>query len=210
MKLRKALAKAYCELFEISALYYITPWENLETILEKGLLCRTRVDFQNISHIDFADKQIQKRRSAVPVGGKYAHDYVPLFFHQKPPMLYRLQKEYEKKSHPREIVYVCINNEILGEEGVYFTDRNLATTEHRVFDSIEDLAKLRWRIIKSPTWKNSLERNIKGAEVLVPERVDPCWFQKIIVYDEIMKNRLKTKFPRLLIPTEVNRHEFYF
>ncbi|MCJ7631180.1 DUF4433 domain-containing protein [Candidatus Bathyarchaeota archaeon] len=215
LQFRKSLVKTYCQLYQISALYYITDWKNLESIFEHGLLCYNLVKTQKIPHLTFADENIQSRRSKVFVGGGYAHDYVPLFFFPKPPMLYRLQREYQKKSHQHEIIYICISNEVLCEESVHFTDKSLATSTPTVFEKIEDLAMLRWDIIrdfiiKGPTdWKDSEKINIKGAEVFILERIDRRWFQKIVVYDQNIKNFLSAKFPNLHIPIEVNQ-EYYF
>lgn len=209
-KLYGLISKAYFERFEISALFYIMNQSNLASVLEKGILCKARVSGEMIPYESFADEKIQERRSLTQVGNSYAHNYVPLYFHVKPPMLYRLQKEYQKKSNQNEIIYVCIHKEILTEEGVFFTDRNLAAGNCKLYDRIEDLDQLQWGIIKSESWSNEEQSHIKGAEVLVPNRIDPGWFVKIVVYDEKMKSKLKASLPRTTIPIEVNPHEFYF
>lgn len=217
-ELRKSLAKALCEHFKIQSLYYITPWENLQSILKNGLLCYNLVKHGNINYESFADARIQESRSKIRIGERTANDYVPLFFSRKTPMLYRVQKEYENAGRSiNEIIYICIKSEILGEEGVWFSDGNIASLKTKIFCDLDDLRKLDWEKIRASYWYTTTPssystdeaRRIKGAEVLVPERVDPCYFEKIVVYDQNMKSFLRTKFPDLQIPIEVDR-EYYF
>jgi len=213
LRFRKQVVKAYCELFGISYLYYMTPWENLESILQNGLLCLNLVKSNNINYVSMAIKNIQEVRSERNVNGRSANDFVPLFFSPKTPMLSKVK--HENLYHQEKIVYICINSEILGEEGVCFSDGNVANHNTKIYCDLNDLRKLHWKIIRDTYWKrpNVWEeqeaKRIKSAEVLVPERVDPCRFQKIVVYDKSMADFLRARFSNLSIPIEVNR-EFYF
>jgi len=208
LRVKRLVAKAYCELFKIPALYYLTHWTNLKSIFERGLLCWSFMKSENIPHASIADPDIQDRRSRRSIGGRPAHDYVPLFFSTKTPMLSKIK--YEGKFHQREIVYISINSEILGEEGVHFSDGNIIATATKVFDNIDDLRKLPWKTIRAPYWSGDEESRIKGAEVLIPERIDPCWFQKIVVYNQAIADHFKNNLPKSSIPIEVNSTEFYF
>ena len=204
--------KEYCEMLGIHNLYYIVDVQNLEAILKRGILSYNQVEALKIPHVSFADDNIQRRRSQIKINGLSAHDYVPLFFHPKTPMLYRLQCEYSQKFRQNEIIIICVSNEVLSLPGVHFTDRNLASNSCKIFKEIEDLKKLNWSIIRDDfiRWKlNSEVKAIKGAEVLVPQRVDPRFFDKIILYDNHIMEFLKIKFPKLNIPLGVRR-DCYF
>jgi hypothetical protein len=125
-------------------------------------------------------------------------------------MIYRLQKEYQQKSNQNELIYICVRKEILIEQGVCFTDRNLAAANYKLFDNIENLVHLKWDIIHDPIWGDDKERkHIKGAEVLVPNCVSPAWFARIVVYDEAAQRRINSS-RKTNLPVEVNRDEFYY
>ncbi|MHA1677010.1 MAG: DUF4433 domain-containing protein [Candidatus Njordarchaeales archaeon] len=201
--MRKSMLEAICRFLGISYLYYLTDWKNLESILKHGILCYDSVRSQNIEHYSFADENIQNRRANKKINGGAAHEFVPLFFHYKPPMLYRLQKSYAS-----EIVYICVDSLILAEEGVFFTDKNLACSDSRTFDKLEELLKLKWDIIKDPYRRSLEDRHIRGAEVLIPKKVEQKWFRKIVVKDKNAKIKIQSAIS-VTMPIEVNS-EYYF
>lgn len=203
-----SLAKTYCRLFRISAFYHLTSWKNLESILRLGLLCRNRVESQGINHEGFAYESALKLRMQKRIGIRSAQDYVPLFFHQLPPILRKLEHVFSMQ----EIVYICVSPEILGEAGVYFTDKNLASTGCQVFDNVENLPELQWRIIQDPVraYPQTEESYIQGAEVLVPGRIDPSWFTEVVVYEEEMKTQLRSVLLKTRTISIEVKPEFYF
>lgn len=206
---RKSSAIAYCGRFGISALYHLTNWKNLESILRLGLLSRNLIESRDISHVGFAyETALRTRARKELAANKPPPDYVPLFFHQLPPMLRVLQYKFPVP----EIVYVCVSPEILGEDGVYFTDRNYAATDSEKFYDIQDLRRLQWEIIRNPirARPGTEESNIQGAEVFVPERIDPRWLSKIIVYDGNMKTMLENSLLKTHAISIEARPEFYF
>ena len=60
--------------------YHFTHVENIESIIDNGILCTNEKKAKNIGHVDLANENIQERRSRkdVPCSpfGKI-HDYVP-------------------------------------------------------------------------------------------------------------------------------------
>jgi len=77
-------------------LYHITDYRNLASILKNGALsAHSQVASKNVSYADIAHSSIQERRSITrvkefPYG--MLHDYVPLYFATKSPMLYAIKK----------------------------------------------------------------------------------------------------------------------
>jgi hypothetical protein len=112
-RLYQLISEAYFVPFQIRSLFFIADVRNLASILAKGILSRNQVEVQGISHQSFADKKIQTIRARISLGSKSGHDYVPLFFEPKPPMLFRLQKEYQEKSNQNKLIYICVRKEIL-------------------------------------------------------------------------------------------------
>jgi hypothetical protein len=209
-KLYYLASKAYLEPFGITSLYYIVDRRNLPSILERGILSKNRVVANGISHQSFAADDIQEIRARIPLTLGSGHDYVPLYFAPKPPMIYRLQKEYQQKSNQNELVYICVRREILFEQNVCFTDRNLASANCQLFQNVEGLAYLKWDIIQNPDWfADEEKKHIRGAEVLVHNCVSPAWFRKIVVYDEKARSEVYSS-SKTKLPVEVRRNEFYF
>jgi hypothetical protein len=209
---RKATME-YCREFGISNLYHVTAIENIPSIFQHGLLSHNHVIMKGLSPVSYSYENIQERRGRdIFVGNRPANDYVPLFFSEKAPALKAM--ELNGRSHGKAIVYICIKGEIIGEEGVYFSDKNVAIKSVPVnkYNDFEHLRKLDWKTIRAP-YENydSYAIQVKNAEVLVPSRIDPLWFRKLVVPDERASAYLTTFLRRIhhSIPVEVNDSFYY-
>lgn len=147
--------------YGINSLWYISSIENLKSILFHGILCRNVCQERKLGFADISDLSIQKRRTEF-------HSYVPLFFAHNTPMLYRVVEEKGE-----EIVLLEISPGIMLNDGVKFSDGNIASGETRIFDNLNNLEQFNWEVIFRPSgplygdWKR-----IRSAEVLVPNKVD--------------------------------------
>ena len=68
--------------------YHFTMLDNLDSIIENGLLSTNKKIEKEIIHRDVAEKSIQNRRHTMSVScsnGKFVHDYVPFYFAHPPP-----------------------------------------------------------------------------------------------------------------------------
>ena len=81
-------------------------------------------------------------------------------------------------------------------------------SDSRTFDKLEELLKLKWDIIKDPYRRSLEDRHIRGAEVLIPKKVEQKWFRKIVVKDENAKIKIQSAIS-VTMPIEVNS-EYYF
>ena len=73
--------------------YHMTHLENLESILQNGLLSTNEKDRLGIDHKNIANQSIQTRRSVMNVAcgpEGTVHDYVPFYFAPRSPMLYAI------------------------------------------------------------------------------------------------------------------------
>lgn len=77
------------ERHEVAELHYITPIENLDSILGRGILSHNRA--ARLEHRSVALESVQdiRRGKSVP-GGSTLHSYANLYFHARNPMMYRL------------------------------------------------------------------------------------------------------------------------
>ena len=168
--LKKIFYKVYLVLKGINSFYYICHIDNLKYILEKGILCRNDVISQGIDINDISNKEVQKRREDY-------HNYVPLFFNPRNPMMYKLIKDKKKE----ELCVIAISLDVLFLKSTVFSDGNIGSNNRKIYKNIEDLKKLDWQCITSKYWTSDDisyrdgKRKI-SAEVLVKRRV---WNDKI-------------------------------
>lgn len=202
-------AAEYCREYGISSLYHITPLENIPSILQYGLKCHEYANKDGLLRYSCSDANVQDLRKDKFLGGMNAYYYVPLFFSEKPPMLWNI--EHNKEHFGRVIVYICIGGEIIGKKGIYFSDGNIASQSTKAYSNLSDLNKLDWEGIRmwNPEKLGSKEATrIKSAEVLVPFVISPSWFQKVIVPDREAKAELESSVTES-ISIEI-KPEFYF
>ncbi|HKJ33293.1 MAG TPA: DarT ssDNA thymidine ADP-ribosyltransferase family protein, partial [Balneolales bacterium] len=80
----------------VDYLYHMTHLANLNGILEKGLLSHNKAHKKGLLAQDISDSTVNNRRVKI-------HNYVPLYFNPKNPMLYR------RRNIQDELVILCIN-----------------------------------------------------------------------------------------------------
>ena len=137
--------------------YHFTLIDNLESIIESGLLCTNLKNKQGISHENIAEHGIQGRRSTMPVpcsGGNCVHDYVPFYFSKKTPM--QLSVINKKNVDQPLLIYFAIPIEIIEQkEGVVFSNASANTNAPPNFynaSSVDMLSSLNWDAIDDKKW----------------------------------------------------------
>lgn len=184
--------------------FHFTHLENLESIVQNGLLSTNRKDILGIKHTNIASETIQHRRSVMdvscPPNGK-VHDYVPFYFTTINPMLLGLLNR--KNIDQPLIVYLAVPITKLMEDNVVFTDASANTKEPpNFFNNPCDLDKLDWKAIDTKGWgcSDDDERHRRMSEVLVYDTVPIQWIEAIIVYNDIAKNEAVKIFNESKIP----------
>lgn len=192
-------------------LFHITHEENVAAILTRGLYSKTESRRLKIRYRSIADEGIQARRSttSVPLGlGGTIHDYVPLFFGARPPMLCAVKFRIPQD----QIVYVVVSWEALYHPTTVFTDGNAATAGSSFFQGVGDLGKVDQEAVAALWWNKPPElRRKKAAEVLVWRHVLPDLVTHLVTMDENARQRVSkvlgaraTDRPILVAP------EFYY
>lgn len=166
--------------YGIEYIYHMTHYKNLESILKNGLLSHNNELTKE--HIDNAE--VNNRRNKIePIYNKNLHTYVPFYFNPRNPMLF-VNKEIQE-----DIVILAFNRNILLKEKTIFTDGNAAVERTRFFKNLDDLKQLNWNCINSIYW-NDFEDGKREvmAEVLVPNKVNIKYLNKIYCFDEATKS----------------------
>lgn len=177
--------------------YHFTHMENIESIIDNGLISTNEKISKGISHVDVANERIQVRRSNTQVPchpNGSIHDYVPFYFAGTNPML--LSVLNKKNIDQPYAVYIAVSIDKLKENHVIFTDASANTVvPPNFYNDPQDLDRLNWEIIDSKKWGTPpKDLNARMAEVLVYKRVPLDWIDCFIVFNKLCKKRIKTLF----------------
>jgi len=191
---------------ELEELHYITPIENLPSIMEHGVLSHRHA--AAMAHRSVAMTEIQKRRAAVVVpGGRPLHEYANLYISARNPMMFM------RKGQHRTLCVLRIQPEVLDLPGVVVTDGN-ASSVHVSFRAAPDgLKVVDKEITFADDWRDPdkiqywRKKTAKCAEVLVPDRVPPIFIVGAYVSCDEAKQNLNNL--GLGIPTEINAKMFF-
>ncbi len=155
---------------ELEELHYITPFENMKSILEQGIL--SHVNAGRVKHKSVAMDEIQDRRKKVVVpGGRPLHQYVNLYFHARNPMMYK------RRTRHRELCVIKIDKAVLNLLGVVITDGNASSEYVRFMSSPVGLKMIDREYVFADSWNHDdlidkfRHASAKCSEVLVPDRV---------------------------------------
>ena len=194
---------------QIHEIYNISPLDNIESILQNGLLSFNNA--KRIFHVSLANDEIQLMRAnkVISKDGLTLHDYASCYFNPRNAMLYRLI------SNGENCVIISISIDVLNLTDTLITDRNAATQISRIYTPADGYEKLNFEVIKSKLWVNQngeSNSNVKEqmqAEILVKERISPEYFNKIYVKTYKEKNKLDEICSKYNIIVEVNRDLFF-
>jgi hypothetical protein len=170
---------------EKMSFYYITSFKNVDSIFNKGIFCRERVEKDpNIKFEDFSDKDIQQRRKE-----KGLHKYVPLFINPRNALLYRYLKE------GRNVVILEIDSEVANQTGTLISYGNASSKNAEIsiytkqtFESLnfDDIFSIYW-------WREPKIKSITQSEILIPEIVDKKYIKNVYTFSGENKRTLENK-----------------
>lgn len=191
---------------DLRELQYITPIGNVRGILRRGL--RSHQLMRGEQHQSVADQKVQviRARKDVP-RGRPLHDYVNLYLCARNPMMYKLHKAHA------DLCVLRVSREVLGLQGVVITDGNAASAYVSFWPSPTGLSHIDVEFVFAEWWTDDdpimylRKKNAKCAEVLVPDRVDPCFVDGAYVSGPEGRNKLiATGFGA---PVTVDAHLFF-
>lgn len=155
---------------EVEELYFITPMENLPSIMRHGILCHKKA--AKVLHRSIAMNEIQKKRAQVAVpSGRPLHEYANLYFCARNPMM------FVRKHDHLSLCVLRVHESVLDIDGAVVTDSD-ASSDHRLFRAAPGGVKVVDKDLTfADDWTDSdtiqywRKKAAKCAEVLVPERV---------------------------------------
>lgn len=164
--------------------------ENLESICRLGILCYKEA--RRIPHLSVASEEVQSIRKCKTVpGGKPLHHYANLYLNPRNPMLFKIISDEPGKK--ARIAIIGIDPNIIFSQGTVITDGNAASEATRFYPSPSGLAELEpkrtrifmkyWIATGNPA-RESENKRLQCAEVLVPDRVPPEYLRHLYLASE--------------------------
>lgn len=175
----------------IQGLYYIAHFENIPSILEKGILSHHSIENDTIKHQRIYNKEIvDLRQGRIVSNGLSLWNFANIYFQPRNAMLYSVIH----KASINNIAILFINKEILNKKDIFVTTGNAAAQDSEIIP-IEQASSRFWSQLKKETnkewWNNEdgSKRKIM-AECLVPERIAPNYIETIYVAEHSFREKL--------------------
>jgi len=177
--------------YGIKYLYHMTYISNLTSIITNGLLSHNKAYERGLIEVDISNPDVQDIRANLPIYERPLHEYVPLYFSPRNPML------YSRKEHQEDIVIIGIDPQLLLETNVIFSDGNAASKGTQFYRGVQMLNQLQWNIIRAKFWCDFEDgKRIKCAEVLVYPTVAPNRIKAIFYRSEKHSNAILATIQR--------------
>lgn len=182
-------------MLKLRGLYYITHFNNLPSILEKGVLCHRKVEEEKINFTPIYDAEIVSSRKEREVAdGRSLWDFANLYFQPRNAMLYRVV--FFSGINIEDILIIGLKSNILNRSDIYVTNGNAASSNTEFFSLNNDNAQKLLETIREKTdkeWWASEDGSKRElmAECLVPDKVSPDYISEIYVPNENALNKVK-------------------
>jgi TPR repeat protein len=186
--------------FGIDALYHITHIDNVEDILNNGILSHTKAhNAFNPEDISMPEAQ-QYRVKKEPIYNHSIHDYAPLYIQPKNPMLFVLK---EKQS---DLCILEVDINILRSDKFLFTDGNAASKATKFYKSSLDVNKIPIKVLEADYWNDFEDGKRKRcAEVLIHSSIPTKYINTIHCFNYKTMNKLSY----LNIDTQVSQKMYF-
>ena len=185
----------------VGSLWHMTHYQNVNSIMQSGLLSHTAVVALGTIYKDVSDPDVQRHRAAVdPFYHRKIHDYVPLYINPRNPMLSRL------RARQKEFCFIEVCTSVLNDMEFLLADGNAAAARTRFFRSVSDISQLPWDVLHANYWTGFPDgKRQRCAEVLVYPRVYPRHFKSLRLSPDLPRPSVGLKNISIL-----EADEFYF
>lgn len=163
-------------------LYHLTKLENLESILNNGLLSRKIVKDNNIGFKDVADSEIITKRTKLGLD-----KYTPFHFHP-----YSAFDVAVKNNYQEEFIYICITRELAEYNNFKILPMHPLTAEECIlYDYKEGFSKIDWETMQRVGTVDDYSKHVKMAECLTELVIPAKHFQSICVKNDETKKKVE-------------------
>lgn len=186
-KKRKEIEKHFEKHKRHPYLYYITHKQNIESILENGILNFYEAKKLNTNHIDISHPEVQNKREKVEEHySRKIHEYTPLYFNPKNPMSRLRWNDYKNA-----LCFLQVSVSALADGEFLISDGNAASPVTKFYKSLDQLDLLPWDVINAKYWNDLDDGSRKRcAEVLIYPKIKPEHIKSIFCFSIDTKNYL--------------------
>lgn len=155
--------------YQLGDVMHMTDVENLESILQEGkIFSNNQMKLRKLAFTDISNESVQFGRAiiTVPCTGKLLHDYVPLYWGKKTPMVSALRNLRES------LIFMMFSTDLLADYNCVVSDGNARScnTAFKEFMQLSDLDILNPRDINTVKYASNAEiKRRKQSELLVLE-----------------------------------------
>lgn len=199
--------------YKIFGFWYFAHIDNLNHILEHGIIPKNEVEKRGLSYSSFADENVQalrdKRHIYLTNHQRVAiHDLVPVYLCPRTPTLFK------RKNSQSHFLFVLIKSFILLDDGIEFafSNGNAASHETRFFCDLDRLSELPWDVIKASSWTEFPDgKRQRNTEFLIYPKIPTSRFWEIGVCDQSALANVKQIVGNKKIDTPVSiRKDWFF
>ena len=183
------MGKIYDKLMrENKKLCHITEFSNLESILRNGLLSLDDLENQKINP-EYSSSQNSRNIDKNSGLSKYVRLAYTPFYDMIPKALHA--------GDLKNPIILLISPEVLKFRGVKFTNKNAISNDADLYNEDEIFDSLDFEKIYKPRNRDNCSlaeyKNARQSEILIPQKVDIQYFEKIIVQTGIQYNLLNIR-----------------
>ena len=162
-------------------LYHLTKLENLESIIENGLLPRNEVIKRGIKFGDIANADIISKRTEL---GLYL--YTPFHFHPYSAFDVAVKHTYQGQ----DMIYLCLDRELAIQNHFKILPMHpLSADECILYKYDEGFQKIDWDTLVEKNRVDEYAKHVKMAECLTENTIPINWFKCIYVPSENIKEK---------------------
>lgn len=160
-------------------IYHLTSLKNMASIIESGLLPRSRLD----GFVDVADREIIESRK-----GFGLERHVPFHFFAKNPFDGRVQRD-----HPRKcFALIAVQRHVARTRGWKIIPRHpLAGGEIELLDYDDGMEAIDWEVMNKRDYSDQYCKCVCMAECLAPDAVSADLFHAIYIKDDGAQEQVK-------------------
>lgn len=138
-------------------IYHLTTLENLNSIIDNGLLSRKSLAQFNMSFSDVADREIIEKRKSLNIV-----DCVPFHFHTYTDFDVLVQHQYSKK-----FIFLAIYKNKAREKGFLIIPKHpLSCDPHEIFNYDIGITQINWDIMELTREQDGYDSKVRMAECL--------------------------------------------
>lgn len=183
---------------QLEEFHYITHIDNLSSILDRGILSHARSQVLKPTSIASQDVQDRRELKGVP-RGRRLHEYANLYFTARNPMMYVVKDKHN------DLVVLRVKKGVLDIPNAVIADGNAASDPTAFYSSPDGLQHLDDEAMFAEFWTDQdffqywYKKRVKGAEVLIPDRIDPGFITGAYVSSQQTLERVNSLNLRLQV-----------